>query len=216
MTGSVPGPRLNDDRLSAVIHGRAALAALTLTIAVPIAGCGSDTKTVTETVTVGETSAEPTAEEETPRSEVATGSEVAGLGESQTISEGSINVDATVSELENPAKTDTSPSSIQEPGRYWVRVTATLTNNGSKPVEEFGYSFTMIDSKGQEVFGNDVRPVGPAPQLSGTLLPGDKRSGAVLFLVPNDAKPGEIRLTISPSTTPARWSASFPPASQGR
>lgn len=187
---------------------RTALAAVTLAIAAPIAGCGSETKTVTETVTAGETSAETTAEEATTGSDVATGTEVAELGDTQTISEDPLEVEATVSDLENPAKTDTSPSDIQEPGSYWVRVTATLTNNGSKPVEDFGYSFTMIDSKGQEIFGNNVTPVGPAPQLSGTLLPGDKRSGAVLFLVPNDAKPDEIRLTISPSTTPARWSAS--------
>jgi|AntDryMetagUQ889_1029465.scaffolds.fasta_scaffold03286_2 hypothetical protein len=56
-------------------------------------------------------------------------------------------------------------------------------------------SFALIDSDGQEIVGNDVTPVGPGEQLSGTLLAGDTRTGTVLFLVPKDAEPDELRLS---------------------
>ena len=125
----------------------------------------------------------------------------------QSVTINGVDLEATVSDLENPAKTDTPPSAIGKQGQYWVRVTATLTNKGSKPLDSFDAGFQLIDSKGQRTYGNDVTAVGPAPQLSGTLLPGDKLSGAVVFLVPNDAQPEEVRLSsLGGGGVPARWS----------
>ncbi len=133
---------------------------------------------------------------------------VGGLGDTETITSGSVNLKATVAHLEDPAQADTSPSDINEPGKQWVRVTATLTNDGPQPFDTSNAYWELLDSRGQRSIGNDYTPIGPDPQLSGKLLSGDEQTGAVMFLVPSGAKPEEVRLTApsGSSGTPARWS----------
>jgi hypothetical protein len=188
------------DRVACMSVGRMRLVVVAVVAVVGLTvGCGGSTKTVT----VGQTGTSTTSTSSTPSG----GSEAGKLGDTESVTINGVALDATIADLENPAKTDTTPSSIGEPGKYWVRVTATLVNKGSKPLDSSAdASFTLIDSKGEQVYGNDVTAVGPAPQLSGTLLPGDKLSGAVVFLVPNGAQPDEVRLSSFAGGIPARWS----------
>jgi hypothetical protein len=182
--------------------GRTVPTFLTVGLIAAATGCGSSTETVTETVAPGQTETATTQTSSTPSN----GGEVGNLGDTESVTINGVDLDATVSHLENPAKTDTAPASIGQAGKYWVRVTATLINKGSKPLDSFDAGFQLVDSKGEQIYGNDVTAVGPAPQLTGTLLPGDKLTGAVVFLVPNGAQPEEVRLSSLGGGVPARWS----------
>jgi len=107
-----------------------------------------------------------------------------------------LELDVTPTEVDDPARTDTSPKDLDEPDSRWVRFKVRMENLGDDSYDLDGTgSFALIDSDGQEIVGNDVTPVGPGEQLSGTLLAGDTRTGTVLFLVPKDAEPDELRLS---------------------
>lgn len=179
------------------------------------AGCGGGETTVTVTVTEAEQGSAPAGATGPEEGEVPAPEDVQSgtLGDKFEIEGETTDLDAKpievaltirLSDLEDPAEADVPPGEI-EPGTRWVRATADLTNKADDPFDSDLTQWELIDSKDQAILGNDVTPIGPQPQLSGTLSPGDRRTGAVVFLIDENVGLKEVRFGLLGDGTGPRW-----------